>query len=155
MSYKNKRFLNICMLVLSWISVAFIGANNIRRFFPATIIIGMLEILNGLLGKKRKWWVFYKKPNSYLSGELSYNIGPFILISFLTLKFGYGNFKKFMFLSALIHAFFAFPFAYLAKKIKLFSLVRINHLQFFFYYLLKAPILYFIQFLFDKKEKAL
>ncbi|TRZ38495.1 hypothetical protein CEQ21_24215 [Niallia circulans] len=155
MSFKSQKFLNICMVVLSWVSVALIGPNNIKRFFPATMIISIIEILNGLLGKKRKWWVFYNKPNSFLNGEFSYNIGPFILTSFLTLKLGYGSFKKFMLLSALVHAFFVFPFTYFAKRIKLFSLVRINSIQFFFYFILKAPLLYLIQFLFERKGKAL
>ena len=62
------------------------------------------------LAKKRKWWVFYNKPKSYVSGELPFNIGPFFVFSMWVLKSSYGNFKWFLLLNAIIHTFFAFNF---------------------------------------------
>ncbi|KAB7665633.1 hypothetical protein [Bacillus sp. B1-b2] len=150
MSKKNQVFLNIVMVGLSWLSLFTIGRSNLKRFAPATLIISIIEIINAIMGKKRKWWVFYNKPNKYLFGEFPFNIGPFVLTSFFTLKFAYGNFSKFMIITAIIHAIFVFPISFVAKKLKLYTLVRINNGYFFLYFLLKAPILYFLQFLFEK-----
>ncbi|CAM5716906.1 hypothetical protein C2I17_01920 [Niallia circulans] len=153
MSLKLQRSYNILLLVLSWLSLTLIDSRNIKRFFPATLTIGIIEILNAWIGKKRKWWVFYNKPNSYWFGELPFNAGPFVFISLWTLKLAYGNFKKYLLINAMIHAFFAFPFSFFAKKIKYYSLVRFNYFQFFIYFFLKAPLLYFLQFYFENKNQ--
>lgn len=152
MSLKLQQLYNILIIVLSWLSLTLIGVRDIKRFFPATLIIGVIEISTARIGKKRKWWTFYNKPNSYWFNELPFNMGPFIFISLWTLKFAYGNFKKYLLINAIIHAFFAFPFSFFAKKIKYYSLVRFNYFQFFMYFFLKAPLLYFLQFYLEKKN---
>ncbi|KKI91471.1 hypothetical protein WQ54_14450 [Bacillus sp. SA1-12] len=155
MSIKNQSLLNIIMVVLSWSSLPFLGIRNIKNFFPATLLIGIIEILHARIGKKRKYWVFYNKPNSYLFDELPFNTGPFIFISLWTLKIGYGNFKKFILINALVHAFFAFPYTFLAKKVRYYSLVRLNNFQFFLYFFSKAPILYGAQYLYENRKKII
>ena len=154
MTLKNQWLLNILMVVLSWLSLLFIGTRNIKRFFPATLIIGIIEIMNARIGKKRKWWVFYNKPNSYLFSELPFNTGPFICISLWTLKLAYGNFKKFILLNAIVHAFFSFPYTIFAKKVRYYSLVRFNNFQFFLYFFSKAFLLYGFQYLFENRNNV-
>jgi hypothetical protein len=153
MSVKNQLLLNILMMVLSWLSLPLLGTQNIKKFFPATLIIGVIEIINAKIGKKRKWWVFYNKPNSYLFGELPFNSGPFLFISFWTLKLAYGNFKRFILLNGIIHAFFAFPYSMVAKRVKYYTLVRFNNFQFFLYFFSKAFLLYWFQYLIENRKK--
>lgn len=86
-SIKKQWLLNIFMVLLSWITFPFLGVKNIKRFLPASLIVGVLEIIHASIGKKRKWWVFYNKPNSYLFDELPFNLGPFFLSHFGLLKF--------------------------------------------------------------------
>ena len=107
MSLKNQWLMNIVMVLLSWLSLSFLGWSHIKRFLPASVLAVILEALNTQVGKKRKWWVFYNKPNSYFSGEFLFNIGPFFVFSLWGLKWAYGNFKRFILLNAMIHAFFA------------------------------------------------
>ncbi|MEY8748461.1 hypothetical protein AB9M62_56270 [Bacillales bacterium AN1005] len=154
MSLKIQAIFNICMVTISWMSLYFIGIKNIKRFLPATIIIGIIEILHAKVGKDRKWWVFYNKPNTYVVDELPFNTGPFIFITMWTLKIAYGNFKKFMLINALIHAFFAFPYTFAAKKLKYYTLVRFNNIQFFIYFLMKAPLLYLLQYLVERSNTS-
>lgn len=74
-------------------------------------------------------------------------------MSLWLMKWSYGKFIKFMLLNAIGNAFFAYPFAIFARKIKYFTLVRLNHLQFFFYFFLKAFLFYVLQYFFEKYKK--
>ncbi|MDQ0185293.1 hypothetical protein MKX78_03505 [Cytobacillus sp. FSL R5-0569] len=111
-----------------------------------------MEGVNVQVGKKRKWWIFYNKPNSYFSGEFAFNIGPFFVGSMWILKWTYGNFKRFIFLNAIVDGAFAFALDTIGKRIKIFTLVRINKFQFFLYFFYKAFLLYGFQYLFESKK---
>jgi hypothetical protein len=69
MSLKNQWLINIAMILLSWLSLSFLGRRNIKRFLPASILVVFLEALNVQVGKRQKWWTFYNKPKSYISGN--------------------------------------------------------------------------------------
>lgn len=155
MSLKNQWLMNIAMVLLSWLSLFFIGKRNIKRFLPASVLIFFVETINVQFAKKRKWWVFNNKPKSYVSGELPFNIGPFFAFSMWVLKSSYGNFKRFLLLNAIIHTFFAFILMKIMKKIKVVKLVRIDGFQFFFYYFYKAFLLYGFQYMIENKRKFL
>ncbi|WP_226669924.1 hypothetical protein [Metabacillus litoralis] len=150
MSTKNQWLLNIGVVLVSFLTLPALGLRNLKRFLPASILILLIEMLHQRYGKKQRWWVFYNKPNSSLFGEFPFQLGPFLMVALWTLKLAYGNFNRFILLNSLAHAFIAFPFSFLAKKLKYYSLVRMNNLQFFLYFLSKAPILYVFQTLFLK-----
>ncbi|WP_378998920.1 hypothetical protein [Metabacillus niabensis] len=152
-SIKKQWLLNIFMVLLSWITFPFLGVKNIKRFLPASLIVGVLEIIHASIGKKRKWWVFYNKPNSYLFDELPFNLGPFLFVTFWTLKISFGNFKLFILLNGIAHAFFAYPYSYIAKRIKYYSLVRFSNFQFFIYFFSKSFLLYGLQYFLETKTK--
>ncbi len=153
MSMKNKWLFNISMIVLSWIPMPFLGWKSIKRFFPAFIFVYLLNCIDVPIGKKRRWWWFYNKPNSFFYNEFPFLIGPMLLVALWSLKWTFGNFKKFLMLSAFIH----FIFTILAKsffpKIKLFRLDRLNAFQFFLYFFYKALFLYGFQFIFENKKR--
>lgn len=149
---KNQWLINILMVIISWLSLPILGWQNIKRFLPAAILVGLLEAWNVQIGKKQKWWVFHNNPNSYLSGEFPFNIGPFFVGSMWILKWTYGNFKKFISLNAVVDGFFAFILIRVMNKLKVAQLVRINHFQFFLYFFYKAFFLYGFQYLFRKKK---
>ncbi len=141
------------MVIVSWTTALFLGKQNIKRFLPASFFGVVFEAFSVLYAKKKKWWVFYNKPKSYISGEMSFNIGPFIVASMWILKWTYGNLKKFLLLNAMINAFFAFIVVRYLKRLKVARLKNINHFQFFFYFFFKAFFLYGFQSLFDKIRK--
>ncbi|WP_227939524.1 hypothetical protein [Alkalihalobacillus deserti] len=152
MSLKNQWLINIAMVLLSWLSLSFLGRRNIKRFLPASILVVFLEALNVQVGKRQKWWTFYNKPKSYISGELPFNIGPFLVGSMWILKWTYGNFKQFLLLNAIINAFFAFILVRVMEKLKVAKLVRLNNFEFFLYFFYKAPLLYGFQYIINKKK---
>ncbi|WP_026584215.1 hypothetical protein [Bacillus sp. J33] len=150
MTIKIQRFFNIAMILLSWLTIPRLGIDNIRRFFPASMLILFVETIFAKIGKKQRWWVFYNKPKSFLFGEFPYQIGPFLAISMWFLKWTYGNFKWFILLNGIGNAMFAYPYSYLARKFRYYTLVRFNHSQFFVYFFYKAFFLYGFQYLFEK-----
>jgi hypothetical protein len=153
MSLKNQWVINIAIVLLSWLSLPFFGKRNIKRFLPASVLIVLLEAINVQVGKKRKWWTFYNKPNSYITGELPFNLGPFLVGSMWILKWTYGNFKQFILLNATVNAFFAFILIKVMEKLKVAKLVRFNNFNFFLYFFYKAPLLYAIQYIMESKKK--
>ena len=154
MSLKKQWLLNVAMVASAWLSLPFLGMRNIKRFLLSSILIVIMEGLTVQIGKKRKWWVFYNKPHSYLSGEFPFNIGPHLVGSMWILKWTYGNFKKFLFLNAIIDAFFTFPVINFMKKIKITRLKKLSNGGFFLYIFSKAFFLYGFQYLLEKKKSA-
>lgn len=153
MSIKIQRLINLAMVLLSWLTFPFLGLNNIKRFFPATLLIVFFEFLNVLYGKKRKWWVFYNKPKSYILNEFSFNLGPFLVGSLWIMKWTYGNFKQFLLLNATINALFAFIIIKFLDKLRVAKLNRLSNFQFFMFFFYKAPLLYGIQYMIENKKK--
>ncbi|ULT59297.1 hypothetical protein L1999_12535 [Neobacillus drentensis] len=153
MSLKNQRLINITMILLSCLPIPFIGRRSLKRFLPAAIFIIIFEVLNVHIARKRKWWVTYKKSNSFLRFEFPMIVGPFFVSTLWILKSTYGNFKKFILLNASINTFFAFVITKVTEKLKLAKLIRLNQFQFFLYLFYKAFILYGFQYLIDRKRR--
>jgi len=152
MSLKNQWLFNISMVLISWLSLPLVGKRSIKRFLPATILAMLLTIFDLQIGKQRRWWSFYNNPQSTISNEFPFLIGPMLVMSLLSLKWTYGNFKKFIMLNALFQAIFTFPITRLFTKLKVYKLVWINEFQFYLYFLYKAFFLYGCQYQFEKKE---
>ncbi|MBT2701189.1 hypothetical protein J7E79_28305 [Bacillus sp. ISL-40] len=153
MSMKNKWLFNIAMVLLSWITVSFLERRSIKRFFPAFIFVFIINCIDVPIGKKRRWWSFYNNPHSFFHNEFPFLIGPMLAVALWTLKWTYGNFKKFILLNALFQLIFTFLAKNLFAKIKLFKLVRLNAFQFFLYFFYKAFFLYGFQYIYENKKR--
>lgn len=153
MKLRQQWTVNVIMVIVSWATVFFLGKQNIKRFMPASIFAVAFEAITVLYAKKKKWWVFYNKPNSYVTGEMPFNIGPFIVASMWVLKWTYGNLGKFLLLNAGINAFFAFIVIWFLDRLKVARLKKISQPQFFLYFFFKAFFLYGFQFMVDKVRK--
>jgi hypothetical protein len=143
---------NICMIVIPWLSVLFLGKRDMKRFSIAGLVIVVFEIINHKYGQKRKWWVFYDKKKSFLTNELPFSIGPYMPLSMWLLKLSYGNFKKFLMLNAIADGLFAFLFINLFKKMKIVGLHKLSNSQFFVYLYYKVFILYGVQYWVEKRN---
>ncbi|MFE8700784.1 hypothetical protein ACFYKX_09170 [Cytobacillus sp. FJAT-54145] len=141
---------NLTIIIIPWLSLLFLDKRNIKRYIPASVIIGIVEFVSHIYGHRNKWWKFYDKPKSFIRDELPFDIGPYVPLSIWILKASYGNFKKFVLLNATANALFTFVFMPFLKKIKIIRLNRLNYFQFFFYIHYKAYLLYGAQYLFEK-----
>lgn len=155
MSIKIQWLLNIVMIFLSWLTIPLLGWRTIKRFLPASILAVLICSLDAQIGKKRRWWSFYNKPQSFIQNEFPFLIGPMLAMSLWTLKWAYGNFKKFIMLNAIGEAIFVSPITRLFTKLKLYKLVQFNEFQFFLYFFYKAFFLYGFQYLFEKYKKLM
>ena len=54
MSLKNQWLMNIAMVLLSWLSLFFIGKRNIKRFLPASVLVCYLRSIECSNWKKTK-----------------------------------------------------------------------------------------------------
>lgn len=151
----SKRHLafNIAMILIPWISVLFMGKRDIKRFFPASLITILFEMMNAKVGQKRKWWVFYDKRKSFITNELPFTLGPFLPGAMWILKLTYGNKKNFLLLNALVDGFFAFILTKVLEKLKIARLGRLNEVQFFIYLFYKVALLYGAQIFVENKRK--
>jgi hypothetical protein len=150
MTRKNQMLLNITMIIVSWLAIPLLGKRTIIRFLPATVISMVICSLDLKIGKRRKWWVFHNNPRSSVKNEIPFLIGPMLVMGLGTLKYAFGDFKKFIFLNAIGGAFFTGPLTKFFTKLNLYKLVKINHFQFFLYFFYKAFILYGFQLLYDQ-----
>lgn len=143
---KRHRAFNLAIILIPWLSLIFLGKRDFKRYSVAGIAIVIFEIINHMIGHKKKWWAFYDKPKSFLKDELPFSIGPYMPISMWILKLTYGNFKKFMLMNAVSDGIFAFVLMNFLKKMKIIRLKKLNNLQFFFYLYYKTFILYGVQY---------
>lgn len=147
--------LNISMIIVSWLIYPLLGRRTLKRFLPASILSILLTSLDLQIGKRRKWWIFYNNPRSSIRNEIPFLIGPMQLMALCTLKWSYGNFKKFLLLNAIVGITFTFPLTWLFTKLKLYKLEKINNLQFFLYFYYKAFFLYGFQYLIEKNLRRI
>ncbi|MEH7443050.1 hypothetical protein V7201_12155 [Bacillus sp. JJ1122] len=150
MTSRRHLLFNLAITMIPWLSLLFIGKRSIKRYSFAGVFIVIFEIINHLYGHKRKWWKFYDKRKSFIKDELPFSVGPYMPLSMWLLKFSYGNFKKFVLLNVIADGLFAFLFIDVLKKLKIISLNRLNHFQFFLYLHYKAYLLYGVQYLIEK-----
>lgn len=149
---KRHNVFNFALIVLSWLSVLFLSKRDIKRFFPASLVILIMELITAKIGQRRKWWVFYEKPDSFVKNELPFSVGPYLPGAMWILKLTYGNFLRFLLLNAFVNALFAFPGIKFLQKAKIAQMARFNGFQFFRYLFIKAPILYGLQAFFEKNK---
>lgn len=137
----------------AWLTIPLLGRRIIKRFLPASILAVLICSLDAQIGKQRRWWSFYNKPQSFIQNEFPFLIGPMLGMSLWTLNWSYGNFKKFIMLNGIGEAIFAFPITKLFTKLKLYRLVQFNSFQFFLYFFYKVFILHGVQYLFEKYKE--
>lgn len=152
---RSKRHLlfNLSIIIIPWLSLIFMGKRSIKRYSVAGIFIVVFEIVNHMIGHKRKWWKFYDKPRSFIKDELPFSIGPYMPISMWFLKLAFGNFKKFVLINVIADGLFAFLFIDVLKKLKIIRLDRLSHFQFFIYLHYKVYLLYGIQKIVEKRKR--
>lgn len=152
MTSKRHLAFNIAIILFPWLSLIFIGKRDFKRYSIAGLAIIVFEIINHMIGHKKKWWAFYDKPKFFFKDELPFSIGPYMPISMWILKYSFGNFKKFLLLNAVSDGLFAFVFMNILKKMKIIRLNKLGKLQFFFYLYYKAFLLYGVQYWVENKE---
>ncbi|MCM3244063.1 hypothetical protein M3598_15025 [Cytobacillus oceanisediminis] len=148
---KKKLYL-VLIILLSWLTVPFIGKRDFKRFYPAAIFMCLYVLIEGFIAEKNKWWTIKERLHPKLSGELPLILGPFFAGSIWILKLTYGRPLLYILLNTVVDAFFAYPFYTWFKKIGIWKLLRFSQLKLFMLFLMKSIFMYVFHLAFvDKK----
>lgn len=140
------------MILLSWLTLPFLGWKNIKRFTPSTLFISFVIMIESKIAEKRRWWVIYVKLFPNLIGETPLIIGPFFAGSLWILKLTYGKFPLYFLLNLLFDTFFVYPFYSIGKRIGFFSLINMKRYQLLLLFLWKSLLMYGAQLLVEHKK---
>jgi len=155
---KNTRQLLVLMMVFSWLSLAFIGKQTMKRFLPASLFMAILVRIVNAIAKERKWWWWYTKIHPSVSGSFPFVWGAFFVGSLWILKLTYGNFKKYIGLNLLTHSIFTYIVEPFLQKYGIASLVRMKKIQLMYVFMVLSTLFYGIQYsiekVFRKKESS-
>lgn len=151
MTQKKQNLINVIMVIISWITLAFIGKFNLRKYSLSSGITILITVIDCIISKKKIWWSFKNKPYSFISNEFPFIVGPFLASSIWSLKIANGKFKTFIFINIFIQLIFVTFFMNLMKNLKWAKLVWMNKIQFFLWFFYKMFILYGIQYYIDTK----
>ncbi|WP_282171317.1 hypothetical protein [Cytobacillus firmus] len=148
---KKKLYL-VLIILLSWLTVPFIGKKDFKRFYPAALFMGFYVLIEGIIAEKNKWWTIKARFHPKLSGELPFVLGPFFAGSIWILKLTYSKPLLYLLLNGVVDAFFAYPFYTWFKKIGIWKLRRFSQMNLFMLFLLKSIFMYVFHLIFvDKK----
>jgi hypothetical protein len=149
---KYEKFIFTIMMITPWLSAPFLGKQTFKRFTPGALFICLFVFFESLIAHKRLWWLFHKKPFPRVIGELPLIIGPFFIGSLWIMKYTFGNLKRYFITNFSINAFFVYIQVPLLKKLGYASLIRLSKFRFLLIFLLKAGIMYFFQFIYEKNK---
>lgn len=141
------------MMLIPWLSTPLLGRNSLKRFLPASLIMGGVVTAESYLARKRTWWWVYKRLAPKVIGEIPLILGPFIVGSLWILKMTYGRFALFLILNSMIHIFFSFPIMDLFTRYGIGSTVRLKRYQLMLLFFVKSLLLYGIQYLIESVKQ--
>ncbi len=148
----NKKLALVLVVLLSWLTVPFIGKRDFKRYYPAAIFMGVYILFEGAIAEKNKWWTIKERFHPKLSGELPMIIGPFFAGSIWILKLSYGKPLLYLLLNAIVDAFFSYPFYTFFRKLGIWKLVRFSQLHLFILFMLKSILMYVFHAVFVDKR---
>jgi hypothetical protein len=137
------------MLVLSWLTLPFLGWNALKKYFPSGVFICALTKFLDKFGEKEKWWRFYKGI-SLLDSMDFFNFGPYLATSLWMLKLFYGRFWLFLISNTIFQMAFIYLGLKYVKRFKILSLVFLKKYQYLVIDIIRAILLYAFQWTIDK-----
>lgn len=148
----KKKLALILIVLLSWMTIPFIGKRDFKKYYPAAIFMGLYILGEGAIAEKNKWWTIKERFHPKLSGEVPLILGPFFAGSIWILKLSYGKPLLYFLLNAIVDAFFSYPFYNWFKKLGIWKLVRFTQLHLFILFMLKSILMYVFHVVFVDKR---
>ncbi|UZW65877.1 hypothetical protein OC195_18055 [Priestia flexa] len=153
--FKEAKIFFGSMIVLSWLTVPFLGVKYIKRYKYAVAFVSVFIFMESFVAKKFKWWSF---PSTLLYAILQEKWRlfwySFIPGSFWIMRLTYGRFSLYMLLNLITDWLFVYPFQTMTKKLKMFRFGTIKKPQLLSIFLFKAVLMYGFQyFIVEKANK--
>lgn len=148
---KHAKLFYLGILILPWLSVPFLGKKALKKHLPAAIFISVFTKILDTFGEKKRWWRFYKGIPP-LDSMNFFNFGPYIVTSLWILKMTYGKFFLYLISNNILHFFFNLIGLKLVDYFKIFTLVRLTKIKYFFINLMRALLLYGFQIMWEQNR---
>ncbi|MDT8862851.1 hypothetical protein N0O92_22005 [Alkalihalobacillus sp. MEB130] len=140
----------VAMMFLPWLTMPFIGKQDIRRFYPGAIAMSIYLLIEAYVAENRKWWIFREKLHPKVWGIVPLIFGPFFVGSIWIFKFTYGRFFRYLFVNLLIDAFFTYIQVPWFTQIKYLSLKKLKKFELSILFLVKSILMYGFQYFYEK-----
>jgi hypothetical protein len=137
------------MLILSWLTLPFLGKNALKKYLPSAIFISVLTKFLDKFGERKKWWRFYKGISPLDSMDF-FNFGPYFATSLWMLKLFYGKFWVFLVSNTILQVVFIYLGLKYVKRYRILSLVFLTKFQYLVIDIFRAILLYSFQWTKDK-----
>jgi hypothetical protein len=132
------------MLILSWLTLPFLGKNALKKYLASGIFICVLTKFLDKFGERKKWWRFYKAISPLNSMDF-FNFGPYLATSLWMLKLFYGKFWAFLVSNTILQIVFIYWGLKYVKRFRILSLVVLTKLQYLVIDIIRAILLYSFQ----------
>jgi hypothetical protein len=146
---KSSKLFLITMLILSWLTLPFLGKGALKKFLPAGIFICVLTKFLDKFGERKKWWRFYKGISPLDSMDF-FNFGPYLATSLWMLKLFYGKFGAFLVSNTILQIVFIYWGLKYVKRFRILSLVFLSKFQYLVIDIIRAILLYSFQWAKDQ-----
>lgn len=147
--YNKKKTFALCMLIIPWLTVPFMGRNSFFRFLPVACFTNLFISVLSLVANRKKWWVD-KNPISPGPIDFTYILGPFFVATLWIFKLTYGKFPKYLATNMGLDLINAFPFAEIWERLGIFKLKKMNHMIWYFICVVFSVIIYGFQYIIEK-----
>ena len=143
---KNKSKLYILVvLLISWLSLLFVGKESIKKYLPASIFMSSLVFAENVMAEKLKWWTIPIKLVPNVNGVLPFVLGSFLTGSIWILKLTYRNFFLYLIVNIVVDSFFTYPFYTFFRRLGVWRLIRLSQFQLSLLFFYKSLLMYAFQ----------
>jgi hypothetical protein len=144
---KKRTYLLAGMLIIPWLTLPLLGRHTFKKYLPSAIFICTFTKILDEIGRRKKWWKFYKGFQPLNSMDFL-NIGPYFVTSLWMLKFTYGKIVIYLIFNTILHVFFIYflGLKYL-KRYKILELNKLTKFQYLIIDFIRALLLYSFQWL--------
>jgi hypothetical protein len=149
---KNSKIILIAMLLLPWLTLPLLGRTALKRFLPSVIFMCIFTKILDVIGRRRKWWQFYKGIPPLNSMDI-FNLGPYFVTSLWMLKLTYGKFLLYLLSNVALHVLFIFKGLKYTKRYEILSLVKISKARYLGIDFIRALLLYAFQWTKEQTTK--
>ncbi|MBM6618790.1 hypothetical protein [Bacillus suaedaesalsae] len=135
-------------MVLSWISLLFIGKKGISKYGIASLLLTIMMQAQFAVATKNHWLWFYK--TRFLEGSIPFHIGPYLASCLWMLKLTFGKVKSFLLVNSVVNFVLAYPGVWLFQKLRIAELGKMKRSQYFTFMMINGLLLYFIQYVLER-----
>ncbi|MFB6467860.1 hypothetical protein ACE38V_13805 [Cytobacillus sp. Hz8] len=139
------------LCILSWVSIAWIPRNEVKRYLPVTILSGLFTVTVVLIGSHYHFWGDKGKAKSKMWNHLSLVLGPFAVTNLWIFHKTYGNLGKYIFVNLLNNLFYGFKVIPIFDKIRFLKYVKFTRIHHIIHTMFESIFLYWYQVFFDKQ----